>query len=295
MALASMTGFARVSFEAGGAKYVWELKSVNARGLEVRLRLPPGLEHLEPEIRTQIRGSLARGTCFAGLQREGETERARLVVNEEALRIVLGAARRLAAEDGLALPTADGLLAIPGVLQDGATALDGEAEEQRDGAVLQALGTALEALAEARVDEGKRLQAVLGEQLSAISRLTSEAAQVADEAPEVIRARIQDQIALITADRNNLDPDRLHQEAVLLATRADVREELDRLASHVSGARALLASAGVVGRQLEFLTQEFNREANTLCAKAFDRRLTTIGIELKTIIDQMREQAQNLA
>lgn len=295
MALASMTGFARVSFEAGGAKYAWELKSVNARGLEVRLRLPPGLEHLEPEIRAQIRKNLARGTCFAGLQREGESERARLVLNEEALAIVLAAARRLATEHGIGMPTADGLLAIPGVLQDGVTALDSEAAEQRDAAVLETLSVALEALAAARVDEGRRLQAVLGEQLGTISRLTSEAAQVAGQAPEVIGARIRDQVALITADKNNLDPDRLHQEAVLLATRADVREELDRLASHVSGARALLASAGAVGRQLEFLTQEFNREANTLCSKAFDRRLTAIGIELKTIIDQMREQAQNLA
>ena len=295
MALSSMTGFARVSFEAGGAKYSWELKSVNARGLEIRLRLPPGLEHLEPEMRAQIRESLARGTCFAGLQKEGESESARLVLNEEALAIVLAAARRLATEHGVAMPTADGLLAIPGVLQDGATALESEAAEQRDAAVLRKLRAALEALVVARFDEGKRLQAVLDEQLSTIARLTSEAAQVAGQAPEAIRARIRDQIALITADKNNLDPDRLHQEAVLLATRADVREELDRLSSHVSGARALLASAGAVGRQLEFLTQEFNREANTLCSKAFDRRLTAIGIALKTTIDQMREQAQNLA
>ena len=135
---------------------------------------------------------------------------------------------------------------------------------------------------------------MLQDQIAEIERLTEAAAGIAAEAPEALRARIADQVALLVSDRNPLDPDRLHQEAVLAATRADVREELDRLRSHVAGARDLIASGGASGRRLEFLAQEFNREANTLCSKAFDRRLTAVGMDLKAVIDRFREQVQNL-
>jgi uncharacterized protein (TIGR00255 family) len=295
MPLSSMTGFARTSFEVDGAKYSWELKSVNARGLEIRLRLPPGHDHLEPDIRTRIRDGISRGSCFAVLQKEADVTRAQLVLNEQALQLVLVAARRLAAVEGIAMPSADGLLAIPGVLQEGENAPDAEDTERRDAAVLAGLDQGIAALKAARKEEGTRLRAIVDGQIGEIARLTGEAASVAAEAPLTLKERIREQVALLTADGNGLDPDRLHQEAVIAATRMDVREELDRLTSHVTGARTLLASGDDVGRRLEFLAQEFNREANTLCAKAFDRRLTQVGIELKAVIDQLREQAQNLA
>ncbi|HWT30638.1 MAG TPA: YicC/YloC family endoribonuclease [Propylenella sp.] len=293
MPLSSMTGFARTTFEAEGAKFAWELKSVNARGLEIRLRLPAGLDHLEADIRVRVREHLARGSCFLALQKEGDSDRQRLMLNEEALALVVAAARRLAEADGIAMPTADGLLSIPGVLQDRGEALGGDAAERRDTGVLHALGEGLEALKQARQQEGQRLRAVLEDQLTKIGKLVDMAGDIAAEAPDVLKARIQDQVAQLTTERG-LDPDRLYQEAVLLATRSDVREELDRLRSHVTAARELLASHAAVGRRLEFLAQEFNREANTLCSKAFDRRLTAIGVELKAVIDQFREQVQNL-
>jgi uncharacterized protein (TIGR00255 family) len=294
MALSSMTGFARTPFEAEGAKFAWELKSVNARGLEIRLRLPPGFDHLEADIRVLARERLARGSCFCAVQQDGAGVRSRLVLNEDALALVVAAARRLAAVEGIAMPTADGLLAIPGVLQDGGEALSGDAAERRDTAVMQALEAGLDAVKASRAEEGLRLRAVLEDQLAEVARLVEAAAEVAAEAPELLQARIRDQVALIAAEKNGLDPSRLHQEALLAATRADVREELDRLTSHVAGTRKLIASGGAVGRRLEFLAQEFNREANTLCSKAFDQRLTTTGVELKGVIDQFREQVQNL-
>ena len=294
MPLASMTGFARTSLEVDGAKYVWELKSVNARGLEVRLRLPPGLDHLESDIRSKLRDGIGRGSCHIALQKESGADRAGFILNEEALAMVLDAARRLAAIEGVAMPAADGLLAIPGVLQENATLLDEEAGERRDAALLTSFDEAIARLKQARREEGRRLEDVLEDQLSAIGALVDEAAAVAAEAPEALKARIREQVALLAGDAS-LDPDRLHQEAVIAATRFDVREEIDRLRSHIVAVRSLLAKDDAAGRRLEFLTQELNREANTLCAKAFDRRLTRIGIELKAIIDQLREQAQNIA
>jgi uncharacterized protein (TIGR00255 family) len=294
MPLSSMTGFARSSVEVEGAKFTWELKSVNARGLELRLRLPAGLDHLETDIRAAARERLARGSCFFTLQDESASERPRLALNEEALAVVVAAARRLATEEGVQMPTADGLLAIPGVLQEGGDPRAGAAAEQRNAALLGSFAEGIEALVAARQEEGARLAAVLHDQLAMIDRLVEEASAVAAKAPEALKARVREQVGLLTFDKSGLDPDRLHQEAVIAATRADVREELDRLRSHVAAARDLMQSDTPAGRRLEFLAQEFNREANTLCSKAFDRRLTTIGMELKAVVDQLREQVQNI-
>ncbi len=294
MPLSSMTGFARTTVEVDGAKFSWELKSVNARGLEIRLRLPAGFDHLEADIRALAREQLSRGSCFFALQREAGSERQQLALNEEALALVVAAARRLSAEEGIAMPTADGLLAIPGVLSEGGGTDDEEAASHRDAILIEGLATGLIALVQSRQEEGARLRAMIEERLATIERLVEEAAAISTAAPDVLKARIRDQVALLVAD-GGLDPDRLHQEAVLAATRADVREELDRLRSHIEGAYLLIASDAAVGRRLDFLTQEFNREANTLCSKAFDRRLTTVGVEMKAIIDQLREQVQNLA
>ena len=294
MTLMSMTGFARTTFEHAGTKYVWELKTVNARGLDLRLRIPSGLEQVEVDIRQLVRDRIARGTCFASLQEEGGTGTDDLVLNERALTLVVAAARRLAEVDGIAPPCADGLLALPGVLQSGARGVDREMAEGRGKAILAALETALAELKVARREEGSRIHQVLSGQVAQIEELVSAASILAEEALPSLRARIAEQVDLLVSDRKQLDPDRLHQEAVLVATRADVREELDRLRGHVEAARTQLASPEPVGRRLEFLAQEFNREANTLCSKAFDRRLGEIGIELKTVIDQWREQVQNV-
>jgi len=293
MAVHSMTGFARAEVGSGAARFVWELKSVNARGLDMRVRLPAGLERLEPEVRERARAHLKRGSCFFTLAEDRAAALPGLRLNEQALALAVAAARRLAEEKGIAPPTADGLLAIPGVLAP-ADGLADEAElERREADLLQGLERALEALANARAEEGGRLQAVLSGQLDAIEQKVEEAARIAAEAPEAMKVRVAEQVALLT-DSAGLDPDRLHQEAVLIAARADVREEIDRLAGHIAAAREQLAAGGAIGRRLDFLAQEFNREANTLSAKAFDKRLVAVGVELKVMIDQLREQVQNL-
>ena len=290
-----MTGFARTAFEAEGGKLTWELKSVNARGLEVRLRMPSGLDHLEGDVRAAARAKIERGNCFFALQKDADRPDAQLRLNEDALALVVAAARRLAAEEGIAMPSADGILSIPGVLQEGGAAPAGEAAQRRDAAILDGLNAAIDALVAARDEEGARLAGVLDGQLAAIAELVDTAEGVSAEAPEVLKARIGDQVALISEAASGLSPERLHQEALLAATKADVREELDRLRAHIASVRGLVQKGGAVGRRLDFLAQELNREANTLCAKAFDRRLTAIGVELKAAIDQFREQVQNLA
>ena len=290
-----MTGFARTAFEADGGKLTWELKSVNARGLEVRLRMPSGLDHLEGDVRAAARAKIERGNSFFLLQRDADRPDTQLRLNEDALALVVAAARRLAAEEGIAMPSADGILSIPGVLQEGGAAPSGEAAERRDAAILKALDTGIDALVAARDEEGGRLAGVLDAQLAAIAELVDAAEGVSAEAPDILKARIRDQVALVSEAANGISPERLHQEALLAATKADVREELDRLRAHIASVRGLVEKGGAVGRRLDFLAQELNREANTLCAKAFDRRLTATGVELKAAIDQFREQVQNLA
>ena len=292
MALKSMTGFARADTELGDVRFVWEVKSVNSRGLEMRLRLPPGLDRLDPEIRRLTREHLSRGSCQLSLQLDRVGRASNLVINEAALAAVTDAARHLANETGIGPPSADGLLAIRGVLEEpGLDALDDA--DAVDRTVLDALSACLEALVAARAEEGGRLAAILADQLDDIERQTEAAADLASKAPGALLARLAEQVARLTGEAS-LDPQRLHQEAVLLATKADIREEIDRLISHITAARKLLADGGVIGRRLDFLAQEFNREANTLCSKSFDNELTAIGLELKAVIDQLREQVQNL-
>ncbi len=292
MTLKSMTGFARADTELGDLRFVWEIKTVNSRGLEMRLRLPPGLDRLDPEIRRLARDHLSRGSCQLSLHLDRVGSASNLVINAAALAAVTDAARHLAGESGIDPPSADGLLAIRGVLEErGLDALDdGDAVDRT---VLDAVAVCLEALVTARAEEGGRLAAVLGDQLDTIERLTEAAAKLAAKAPEALQVRLTDQVARLTGDAS-LDPQRLHQEVALLATKADIREEIDRLIGHIAAARKLLADGGVIGRRLDFLAQEFNREANTLCSKSFDKELTAVGLELKAVIDQLREQVQNL-
>ena len=294
MGLQSMTGFGRAAADHDGAAIAWELKSVNGKGLEVRLRLPPGLERLEQPVRQTIQKRFSRGNVQAGLTLSRLGIAAPPVVNEAFLRDVAGLARRLQDEFGVAPATADGLLALRGVLETPEAAEDEAARAALDTAILSALDAALAALETARRDEGAALGSLLLGHLAAIETLALRAEADPSREPAAIRARLAGQVALLLDAAQPLDEARLTMEAAFLATRADIREEIDRLKTHVASGRALLAAGGPIGRKLDFLSQEFNRESNTLCSKSNAAAVTAIGLELKAVVDQFREQVQNL-
>jgi uncharacterized protein (TIGR00255 family) len=294
MALSSMTGFARAEGVTGSAVWAWEIKSVNSKGLDVKLRLPGSLEAAEPQIRQAIAAAVSRGSVFASLsvKREGATSEVR--INEAVLAQVVEAARLVAEKLDARAPAIDGLLAIKGVID---VVEAEETEEERAAliaAILAGLDTALARLVAMRREEGKALEAVLIARLDEIAALKAEAEDNPCRRPETIRARIAEQIAALLEPGRNFDPDRLHQEALMVASKADIREELDRLDAHVGASRKLLAGGGAVGRKLDFLAQEFNRETNTLCSKSNDVTLTSTGLALKAVVEQFREQVQNL-
>jgi uncharacterized protein (TIGR00255 family) len=294
MTLASMTGFARSSGVHGATRWAWELKSVNSKGLDIRLRLPPGRDALEPALRAAISRTLQRGNVSANLtlSREGAAPMVR--VNEEVLAAVIATSRDLAKRIEAQPPTLDGILGIKGVMEV-VEAEESEAErEAANAALLKGFEEALADLAAMRAKEGETVGKVLHERVGEIEELTKSAEASPSRSIEAIRARLAEQVKELIATSSTLDPERLHQEAALLAAKADVREELDRLHAHVSAARGLLRNGGAVGRKLDFLAQEFNREANTLCSKSNDVALTTIGLALKTAVDQFREQVQNI-
>ncbi|MEZ5842218.1 MAG: YicC/YloC family endoribonuclease [Hyphomicrobiaceae bacterium] len=294
MTLSSMTGFGRAQGEHDGVGWLWELRSVNGRGLDVRLRLPPGAEAVEPQVRARLGSQLARGSVTAQLSLKRESGAVSVRINEEALAKVLFAAARLQAETGARPPSVDGLLALRGVLEVDEPADAELLSEQRTQALLASLDHAIGELTAARRSEGSRLADVLQDQLAEIERLTAAVSASPARSPEAIRARLADQVRRLTETGLGLEPERLHQEAVLIATRADVEEELKRLGSHVAAARDLVASGEPVGRKLDFLSQEFNREANTLCSKSNATEITRLGLALKVVIDQFREQVQNI-
>ncbi len=294
MPLSSMTGFARSSGEHQGLYWQWEIKSVNGKALDVRLRLPPGFEALEMPVRAALAAAFRRGNLQVSLSVSGALQRETVRLNQEILDRLVAAGEALRERIGGEPLRADALLGIRGVVE--VTSLP-EAEDQierRHAAMLASFGEALKALAAARLEEGARLNAVLAAQVARISELTRAARDNPARSVEAIRARLAEQVSRLMETGAALDPDRLHQEAVLAATRADIQEELDRLDSHVEAAHQLLASHDAIGRKFDFLAQEFNREANTLCSKASDRSLSLIGLDLKTVIDQMREQVQNI-
>ncbi len=294
MALQSMTGFARATGDHQGTAITWELRSVNGRGLDARLRLPGGNERLEPTARQLVQSKFARGNIQAALSLSAPPGALKPVINDGLLSELAAQSTRLQERFGLAAASADGLLALRGVVEFPESAGDGEEREALDAAVLRVLGEALSSLETARQSEGAALAEVIGRQIDAIADLTARAEADVSRDPETIRQRLADQVALLMSASSQLDEARLHAEAALLATKADIREEIDRLHAHVASARSLLAGGGPVGRKLEFLSQEFNREANTLCSKSNATSVTAIGLELKSVVDQFREQVQNL-
>ena len=294
MALSSMTGFARGHGVAGSYAWAWELKSVNSKGLDLKLRLPPGWEAIEPGVRARASEILSRGSVFANLtvSREGAAPVAR--INEPALNAVLAALKGLEGKVAGAPPSLDGILSLKGVMEVS------EAEESEDErsaaevAVVAGFGQALKSLAEMRRTEGQALGKILSARLSEIGALAARAEASPGRKPEAIKSRLAEQVAELLEASQRFDADRLHQEAIMLATKIDIREELDRLAAHVAQAKKLLADGGPIGRKLDFLSQELNCESNTLCSKANDLELTNIGLELKAVVEQFREQVQNL-
>jgi len=294
MTLASMTGFARADGAAAGRRWAWELKTVNARGLDLRLRLPPGFDELDAEARRRIGARLTRGTCFANLTATRDGVAPAIRVNPDALDALAAALDVIAARIPAGPPSLDGLLAVKGVVDVAEAEDDEDARAAQVAAMTASLDEALDSLVAARRAEGAALGAVLGDRLERIAALTAAADAHPARQAEAIRRRLAEQLRALLEAAPALDPDRLHQEAVLLAAKADIREELDRLHMHVAAARALLAEGGAVGRRLDFLAQEFGRESNTLCAKSNDAGLTAIGLELKAVVEQFREQVQNL-
>lgn len=290
-----MTGFARVDGRAGSKAWIWELKSVNGRGLELRFRLPPGFDSIEADLRGLAQSKLVRGNVNLNLQLVESAEAVpNYRLNEALLEQLLAMAGRLEAR-GVGAPRLDGLLAVRGVVEPVGMVEDESAREVLEAALKQSFAEALDKLVQSRNAEGAKLAEVLGGQFSEIAALTRRAGEVEAVRPEGLRKRLQTQLAELLAQNPPVAEERLAQELALQVTRLDVREELDRLKAHVSSAQALLkGDAKGVGRKLDFLMQEFNREANTLCSKAFDAGLTAIGLDLKLVIDRLREQAQNV-
>lgn len=293
-ALASMTGFARRSGGIGALSYVWELRSVNAKGLDIRVRLPNSLDRLEPAVRKATQGALVRGSIGIGLLLERSESRPRYRLNQALVDDLIGLAGAIEAA-GAPAQRLDGLLTVKGVLEIEDDTTDLPDDAALDAALLADFSDALSSLAAARAEEGARLQAVLADQLATMEGLIGEAQALAATQPAALQARLTEQLDRLVSDRTDApDPDRLAQEVALLAAKADVREELDRLVAHIAQARDLLASADAVGRRLDFLCQEFNREANTLCSKSADLALTRIGLDLKATVERFREQVQNI-
>ncbi|HSR77529.1 MAG TPA: YicC/YloC family endoribonuclease [Xanthobacteraceae bacterium] len=294
MTLSSMTGFARSQGLSAPYTWAWEVKSVNAKSLDLRLRLPPGWDAIEVPVRARAADKLARGALQAALSiaREGVPSIVR--VNEGVLEAVLKAMQSLAGRVAAEPARLDGILGVKGVIEVVDAQEHEDERREAEAAVLAGFESALAGLAQMRRHEGEALGRVLSERLSEVAALIARADAAPGRRPEAIRQRLSEQVAALLDNSTRLDTDRLYQEAILLAAKADVREELDRLKAHVEQARKLIAGGGAIGRRLDFLAQELNREANTLCAKSNDVELTNIGLELKTVVEQFREQVQNL-
>jgi uncharacterized protein (TIGR00255 family) len=296
MAIRSMTGFARATGTLpDGTAFTWELRSVNGRGLDVRLRLPGGLDALEVPLREAAAARFARGNVSANLTVKREDRAPKLVLDQAALERAMALVQELAERmPGAAPPRPEAVLALPGVLRTEVEVPDEAAEAARRAAVTDGFQQALAELFEARAAEGARLHAILTTLLNEIAALREQAVTQAATQPEAHRARLTAVLTDLLEGDRRVPEERLAAEVALLAARSDVREELDRLGAHVEAARALLADAAPVGRKLEFLTQEFGREVNTLGAKSGSLALTRISLELKAAIERLREQAANV-
>ena len=291
--LRSMTGFGRSEGEAVGMRWWWELRSVNGKSLDIRLRLPPGYERLEQTVRKQIAAQLSRGNLQVVLSFERSGGTSNTVLNEGVLQSVLAAVEKIESISSRSPSSAADILAIRGVLESGDGQRDAEEQSALDRALLESLEHAVLALRDNREQEGRALSDVLLGNMDQIDALIERAEADPSRTNQAIETRLKEQLDRI-ASQIEPDLDRIAQEIALLATKADIREELDRLTAHASAARELVMIGGPTGRRLEFLAQEFNRETNTLCSKSNAVSLTEIGLEMKVVVDQFREQCLNV-
>jgi uncharacterized protein (TIGR00255 family) len=294
MTLQSMTGFARSEGVSGRSRFVWELRSVNGKGLDVRLRLPQGLERLEADVRRLAGERLSRGNVQASLTIAQDETKMEAVVNRDALDAVMALRAQLGDAIDPAPLRLDTLLSIRGLVDIREQEDDEAAVAARDAAILAGLDVALASLQRMRETEGAALKSALDAHLARIAELTRVIEVDPSRTPEEIARKLSLQLGQLLQEKSGFDRDRLYSEAALLATRADLREEIDRLKAHVAAVGELLDKGGPVGRKLDFLAQEFNRESNTICSKSNASAVTAAGIELKVVIDQFREQVQNL-
>ncbi len=293
MALYSMTAFARADVEHAGWRGVFEVKSVNGRGLDVRVRVPAILDGFDIHLRKHAATRLDRGTVFVNLTLQESDQMDDFRIDEARLARLVALAGALKDRSEIAPARLDGLMRLPGVIENGSRSLGKDDRAALEAVLHDAFDAALGALIAARGREGDALEDALGRALEQIAELVIRAESAAAARLPAIRDRLAARLAEII-DKNRIDPRRLEQEVALLALKLDVREEIDRLKAHLAAARSLIAGGSPVGRRLDFLAQEFNREANTLCSKSSDTELTQIGLALKAAIDQFREQVQNV-
>jgi uncharacterized protein (TIGR00255 family) len=289
-----MTGFARSHGASGPYAFEWELKSVNAKGFDFRTRLPAGWDDVELSVRKRAAEQLSRGTVYANLSVKRAGALSTVRINEDVLNAILKVAGELAGKIDAVAPSVDGLLAIKGVIEVVEPDSDEVEDKAARAAVEASFAQALNSLVEMRKREGKTLGDILQTRLDEIEALAAKAEAAPGRKPEAIKARLAEQIAALLESSDRFDPDRLNQEALMIAAKADIREELDRIASHIGQAREMLGKGGAVGRRLDFLAQEFNREVNTCCSKSNDLELTNTGLAMKNVVEQFREQVQNL-
>lgn len=295
MTLYSMTGFARVDGAWNGWTWSWEIKSVNSRGLDIRSRLPSGQERLEPEVRARVSKGLVRGAVNVILNLDHAAGAQTVRLNQAALAglsdMIAAVSQRVPQATP---PSIDGLLGLRWLVDDGSSAPEAEPEEELTTRVLGDLERVIQALRVARGEEGDKLKSMAQQLLDEMMDLFESARALEELRPDALRRRLRRQIDDMLGDGPEIDEDRLAQEVAVLAVKLDIREELDRFGAHLNSAVDLVKGGGAIGRKLDFLCQEFNREANTLCSKSQDIKLTQIGLDLKSRIDQLREQVQNI-
>lgn len=294
MSVDSMTGFARSEGRYGEFGWVWEVKSVNGRALDIRSRLPNGFDALEAQVKPAVAARFRRGSIQISLTQTVSARPPRLRLNREVLDAVVELIEEISGRVAAEPPRLDGLLGIRGVVETVEDEETAEQHEEREAAMRRSLDEALDGLAVMRREEGQRLGGMLADHLARIEDLSGAASDCATAQPGAIRARFMERVTGLLEGMPSLSEERLAQEVALLAAKADIREELDRLKAHVAAARDLLKEDEAVGRRLDFLCQEFNREANTLCSKSADVALTRIGLDLKAAVEQLREQVQNV-
>lgn len=289
-----MTGFSRVEGNDETASWIWEMRSVNGKSLDLRFRMPPGHEFIEAQLREIAVQYLKRGNIQISLNVEREGAAQVPVLNEVAFDAATALVRKASERSGLPMPGIDSILAVKGVVDLSNVDDDPDEVAARNRQIIVSFTEAVKLLAEARRSEGAAMGKVLLEQIGRIEALKEKVKTDPSREAATMRERLAEQLARLVDQSGAIDPQRLHQEAAILATRADLQEEIDRLESHIKAARELLASGGVIGRKLDFLSQEFNRECNTICSKSNAPSVTAAGLEMKVVIDQFREQVQNI-